>query len=290
MNFYFYSNVDCVLKVNGNFIGKISKNYTEFDLIGNEFLEFTPLNVTLNSCNFYLTDNLKGILFNFGNYRLIIPKFLTLRILPYKIIFQKTFNNDFCLTVTTDGAIKYYLSGAITVTDELPFLPTIVDLITKNDCVFLVFKADKTLITAYDFSGNLLFRNYVDDYEIDNNFSFIKTNCLYNTLKFNFTYDISTSFKILTANLVTDISNISQILLPYCFLTCVLLGVDASNFLHPQIIERKNDLIEFIGNFEKILPPINYCNGEVLIVFENEIKVLKFIINENKISNVFIND
>ena len=121
MKVYFYSEIPAYLKVDSNYVGTVNKNYCHLNLSGNELLEFIPTTTSylpyttcLNCCDF----------FKFYDGILIICNFTKLRCLPYKLLFNKTYHNNFNLSVFSDGCVKFNVSGTISVTDELPFIPT----------------------------------------------------------------------------------------------------------------------------------------------------------------------
>ena len=174
MNYYFFSEIDCYLKFNSEYLGLVNKNVTSINLNESGLFEFIPKSDAYLP-NYYLTsDNKKGV-YNVNGNKLFIPYFTKIRQLPYKIIMQKSIDK-FNLTVTTDGCIKFYLDGNFYATNELPFLPSDVEFYTFNGILLLFFKSARVAIYAYNLkTGELVFKNIVNSFVLNNNLSVTET-------------------------------------------------------------------------------------------------------------------
>lgn len=285
MKTYFYSEISCYLKINGSYEGIVSKNYSYLNLSFGDFVEFIPISNAYLPCYQIFNDELFNC-FKFYDGYLIIPKFIKLRTLPYKITFQKTYYDKYTITVLTDGNVKFYLNGPITATEELPFLPSTVELYPSNNFIYLIFKGDKIAIFVYSLKGVLSFKNVVNDYTINDNLIVTIKDEKFTPLIYTFTYAESEPFTLINATLLNDC--ILDKFIPYVFLTNLWSGVSVKDFLSSELKERENDLKDFIGDFSLILPPLTNDYNKILCLHNDTIKHLTFIISNGKITNFFI--
>ena len=287
MNYYFFSEIDCYLKFNGEYLGLVNKNVTIINLNESGLFEFIPKSDAYLP-NYYLTsDNKKGV-YNVNGNKLFIPYFTKIRQLPYKIIMQKSIDK-FNLTITTDGCIKFYLDGNFYATNELPFLPSDVEFYTFNGILLLFFKSARVAIYAYNLkTGELVFKNIVNSFDINNNLSVTET--FYYPVNYTVTkqWIIDTTFT-LNSVVVSEIqSEIPPTLIPFYFCSFIKQGVLVTDFLCDNLKPRANDFSSFLGEIDYILPSFSTIENEVCIISNNTVNIVKFELDNNLISNVFI--
>ena len=287
MNYYFFSEIDCYLKFNSEYLGLVNKNVTSINLNESGLFEFIPKSDAYLP-NYYLTsDNKKGV-YNVNGNKLFIPYFTKIRQLPYKIIMQKSIDK-FNLTITTDGCIKFYLDGNFYATNELPFLPSDVEFYTFNGILLLFFKSARVAIYAYNLkTGELVFKNIVNSYNINNNLSVSET--FYYPVNYTVTkqWIIDTTFT-LNSVVVSEIqSEIPPTLIPFYFCSFIKQGVLVADFLCDNLKPRASDFTSFFGEIDLILPSFSTIENEVYIISNNTVNIVKFELDNNLISNVFI--
>ena len=287
MNYYFFSEIDCYLKFNGEYLGLVNKNVKTVNLNDNGLFEFIPISEAYFPKYYLTTENKKGV-YRINDNTLYIPYFTKIRQLPYKIIMQKNFDK-FNLTVTTDGCIKFYLDGNFYATDELPFLPNDVEFYTVNDTLLLFFKNTRVCIYAYNLkTGELVFKNIVNSFDINNNLSVTET--FYYPVNYTVTkqWIIDTTFT-LNSVVVSEIqSEIPPTLIPFYFCSFIKQGVLVADFLCDNLKPRANDFTSFLGEIDYILPSFSTIENEVCIISNNTVNLVRFEFENNLIKNVYI--
>ncbi len=287
MNYYFFSEIDCYLKFNGEYLGLVNKNVTSINLNEGGLFEFIPKSDAYLP-NYYLTsDNKKGV-YNINGNKLFIPYFTKIRQLPYKIAFQKSLDK-FNITVTTDGCIKFYLDGNFYATDELPFLPSDVEFYTFNGIFLLFFKNTRVAIYAYNVkTGELVFKNIVNSYSLNNDLTVTET--FYYPVNYTITktWSVGATFT-LNSVVVSEIqSEIPPTLIPFYFCSFIKHEVLVADFLCEKLKPRASDFASFFGEIDLILPSFSTIENEVYIISNNTVNIVKFEFDNNLISNVFI--
>ena len=287
MNYYFFSEIDCYLKFNGEYLGLVNKNVKTVNLNDNGLFEFIPISEAYFPKYYLTTENKKGV-YRINDNTLYIPYFTKIRQLPYKIIMQKNFDK-FNLTVTTDGCIKFYLDGNFYATNELPFLPSDVEFYTFNGILLLFFKSARVAIYAYNLkTGELVFKNIVNSFVLNNNLSVTET--FYYPVNYTITktWNIDATFT-LNSVVVSEIqSEIPPTLIPFYFCSFIKQGVLVTDFLCDNLKPRASDFTSFFGEIDLILPSFSTIENEVYIISNNTVNIVKFELDKNLISNVFI--
>lgn len=289
MKYYFYSKTSAYLKVNGNYLGVINKNLTYAEIDGDFFIEFIPTNSHLR--NAYYSNNASTSVASYlvDNVVLLIPVFESVKNRRYSVVTQKKFYN-YTLTVISDVNVKFYVDGDISLTGELPFIPLDCNVTVINNYVVAYFSNEKHAVFVYSNDGVLLYNDVVERFNLDKNLTVIKKydNGYPMTVKTVFTFN--REFKSDDAQLLTDLKTVNEYFLPYVFLQSIKLNLNVNEILSDELINRKNDLLAFIGKVDGVIPPLTLKRNELLLIDGKGVKKAIFELKLGKISNIFIDD
>ena len=294
MDYFFISNIPYHLKINGNYLGKATKNLKVLSIFDDiSFLEFLPINDKYFP-TYADKTNLGGIKkFPLFSGEIILPTFQKKPPTAFKILCQKQFlvnGLSYLLSVVLDGAVKFYVDGNIAILDSLPFIPTDCQVYTHGSFVFFTFTANKTAIIGYDFSFStpkIIFRDLVDEFEISSPLKTKKHYDFINPITILEEWDLSSPLTLISrkTNLVKPLNEIPNKLIPLSFMETVSVMGDLSIYLTPELNERANDLYQFIKKPVYLFyPPESF--SEVVSITEKEIFIYKFEFNGNRICNL----
>lgn len=259
MKVYFYSKIKALLKINGIFVGKISKTPTVLDFfepLKDSFIEFLPLleeYFPITSQGFS-SKQLK--VFNLKNSVLVCPNFSKKRNAPYKIATQKfveIFNTKHLLTVASDSCYKFYLNGDFYVTDEIPFLTTDCLIEQSGDLVFISFNLKKKCLFVYNLQNdklNLCYKDIVDDYSYSSyslNVYKKHTTPIDVEITETWTYNKSFTLTNTSSNYDKSILMTSEKIKGLIFLNLLILNADVSPFLSSNLLKKVNVIKEFLS-------------------------------------------
>ena len=291
MKYYFYSKIPAFLKGNDKFLGVVNKNLSYVNFEKSPFIEFIPTLSNYNPSYYYDYYKTNVLSFNLQEGNLLIPIFTKKPKCDYKILSQQRF--DFInLTVVLDGNVKFYIDGDICASDEIPFIPTFCNVIKNNEYITATFTNTETAVFIYDLNGSLIFKEVVSDFEIlqNGNILFSKTSKGLVRVTVQNEIDLSNCPQIVNSQILSPLNSLNPYLLPYAFLELVKLKYDISSLLSPSILNRKNDLLSFIGNITTVIPSLTFKENEVLVVDGNSLKKFTFEINSRLITNLLIDD
>ena len=293
MDYYFLSNTPYYLKVNGNYIGKVTKNLKVLQLLPPSFMEFLPACSDFLPCYSDLKslDTIKKYPFNGGE--IILPIFNKKPHFSFKILGQKHFDYHgytYLLSVVLDGTVKFYVDGKVAIIETLPFIPETFDIYTFNHFVFFTFSSQKTAIIGYDFSTaspTLIFKDIASDFTLDSLLKIKKCYDFTNPIEVLESWDLSTAVTLQsrTATPLKPLTEIPKNLIALSFMESVSVMGDLSIYLTPELNARAQDIYEFIKKPLYLFYPPNTFS-EVVLLTENEIFTYKFEFNGNLICNL----
>ena len=236
MDYYFLSNIPYHLKINGNYIGKVTKNLKVLSLIPPSFMEFLPACSDFLPCYSDLKslDAIKKYPFNGGE--IILPIFNKKPHFSFKILGQKHFDYHgytYLLSVVLDGTVKFYLDGKVAIIETLPFIPETFDIYTVNHFVFFTFSSQKTVIIGYDFSTanpTLIFKDIASDFTLDSLLKVKKHYDFINPVTVFEEWDLSSplTLKSRKTELLKPLGEIPEKLIPLSFMETVSVMGDLS--------------------------------------------------------------
>ncbi len=292
MNAIFISQIECYLRVNGNFVGTITSNSKViYNFEEDSFLEFIPISDNFLPSFYYKKriDKVKKYLIN--EDVVFIPVFEKKRNLKYEILFQRkvhTHLGDLLITCVADGSYKYYLDGLMVFSGELPVKPQNIEATILNNVLLVFFYGETTLVFAFSLSnGQLIFQDYGNNVELSNTLNIYKeyktiipTSVLY---KWKIEDKITLYDK--ESNLKKSVYDINSNLLGQCFLELLCIGGNANSLTSPNLIKRQKELIEFVGK-PYLLFPYYKDPLKIVGVYENSISLYNFTIENNLIDNI----
>ena len=284
--YYFFSDLNCALKINGKFMGTLSYNPISVNVLTNDFIEIIPpcellpINFTINNP----PNSVKILPTSLGNF--IYPISFKSYPLGYKELFKKDFNN-YKVSVLLDGSVKFRLyTNNGTFVQNIPFYPYNVSVFYQdNRHIGLLFNGDKQFLVIKEVSsGNTIFCKLANNFYLEND----KIICE-QTLPTVLNHKIIATFnnanyskKISREKELSSIKN--QTLFCLAFLECVSLKDELTDFLCEHLPSEK--ISDFIGEFDYILTSPTPSYQFVLI--GKGVKWIRFTLDNNKISDITI--
>lgn len=293
MYLYFLSTIPCAVKLNGEYLGVASENYSVLpDEKG--LFEFVPLCRGYNqSCfvwNGKLVDDDENtrIIDLYGGF-LIIPKFTRQVVSDFKELFFKTIDfPDYSVEVRvfTENGVKLSVGrGKDKVIENVPFSPSTLNLekaFIDGKGYLVAFLSDKkTAVFGFEITNGILNGNGIrnvlkrecDGYKAENE-TVILSGTLNDILRHTVTsvWTFRDGVKLAKADICRgkEPYELPEKLLPYAFFEELRLGKDVSDFLTPKIRPRAEELKAFIGDFSATLPPPHFrADNEILLLYSN---------------------
>ncbi|MBR6737997.1 MAG: hypothetical protein IKL82_06565 [Clostridia bacterium] len=296
MIIYVSSDLPAYFKINGEYASKVNKNLKSFEVYDdNALFEILPTNSNYLPCygDVFGGTNLKA--FKVQGGVLLYPVFKPQVVFGFKMLGQVSCDVGGVLTqlsVVLDGLCRFYLDGALSVVENLPFIPEKYELYHEKGLLFASFSREKTALFIYDVSTRRLVYS-----DVVSAFSFSETL----TVKKEY---LTTIYTTITErwNLIGEVSLISThdekeksflslnpSLIGVAFFESVIIGASVEDVASPALIKRTKELKEFLGKVIRVLPSPS-AKGEVWLITENE--VIKGIpVYENGfINNVLLDD
>ena len=299
---YFLCATPCAVKLNGNFIGKASHNFSFID--ANEgFFEFVPLDQSFSNVNFLLENkpipsNTVRIIDLYGGL-LIIPTFLRKPFGEFKMIGRKSFSfsNGVTATCYNQGGVKLCItSGNDVFIESLPFTPEDVRFEScayhGKEYMLVICVGSKALLLAYEVSSGVkpALKSLCDGYGFDKNSLFTlenKNDVLKHSVSTTWDFKEEVKLKKYSVSCKREVYSLPQKLIPYAFFEEVLLNGEIANFLTPRLKPRASELKEFLGDFEQVLPPPHFKNDDlVTLLYKDKVEYAKVTLQNGLIDNV----
>lgn len=281
MVYHIFSQINCYIKINGEYKGILSLTPLTLNLNGLDFIELLPQN---NFCPIYFTlsnppPQVKTHNTSFGVY--LYPVYFLSQNLGYKELFFKEYEN-FNLKVVLDGICKIIITNnAGCFTETISFNPTNFSVFYKdNRYIGLLFNLDKQLFILLDHQNlKTIFYKLVDEIYLENGVIYAKI-ATPSTLCHTIIYTIEKGE--ITRQIVKEkepFTLLNDTLFGFAFLESLSLKDEIGYFLQESINQEK--LKEFIGEYDYILPCPNASYQFTLI--GSSVKFVKFTIKEQKI-------
>ncbi|MBQ7373991.1 MAG: hypothetical protein IJW64_05470 [Clostridia bacterium] len=305
MLYYLLCATPCAVKLNGDYVGTAGQNFSflEFD---EGFLEFLPLDQTFFPTSLFINKNTTSntqntkIIDLYGGF-LLIPQFFKKLSSDFKLIEKRIFplSNPVTVSCYNHGGVKLYLSNETDFfIDGLPFCP---EKIVFESCAYkgreyivAVCVAKKSLILGYCVSGKItpVFKNLCDGYGFENNCITTlenKNDLLGHSISSKWGFEEGVKLLNFTISTKRSPFSIPEKLVPYAFFEEILIDGDPSVFLSPKLKEKAKDLREFLGNFEKVLPPPHFIGDDVVtLLYSDKVEYAKVSLVRGVIENVII--
>lgn len=270
MYFYFYSESDAALKINGSFKGNLSEPLgTEIDFSDDPpYIEFCPLNRAEPPFAFlpdkkFLDDPPYGVSVTDlrGGYFVAFDE--VPRLGAYGVIEQKKFS-DAVITVFCDNGIKLSIeTPADFYTESLPFRATSAEIsrefLNGIDAIVVFFPTERFICVYAAGKIKKLFSREADSFDCKNGFFTTerKKDVAKHTIKIK--WDCSDGFKEISR----EVSHAASFrrdavypgILPYVFAEEFAAGGDYEFYLAENIKKNADKLSGFFGNFIGVCTP-----------------------------------
>ena len=305
MLYYFLCATPCAIKLNGEYKGIASQNFTFLDF-DEGFLEFVPLDqsfypigVFLDGYNFNSTQNCK-LIDLYGGF-LIIPEFSKKLCADFKLIQKNAFylSSKISVSCYNHGGVKLFISNETDfLIDSIPFMPEKVRFETcaykGNEYIVAVCMAKKSLILGYKVNDKItqVFKNLCDGYGFENNTITTlenKADLLSHSISSKWAFEEKVKLVNFTISTKRSPFSLPEKLIPYAFFEEILIGGDATVFLAPKLKEKADSLKEFLGDFKKVLPPPHFKSDDLItLLYDDKVEYAKIEILGGLINNIFI--
>lgn len=299
MKFYFYSDLNACLKINGEYSGGVSKNVSATNLSekGDFLFEFLPNNYEFLPC-YGKAGSGKITAYEFLNGILIYPEYEKKRNRPYKVLDLKRFNfvsGDEYVKTYFDGGIMYDIDGVNYIRGELPFTPARVEAEDLGGFKAYVFTGEKPCVVVYsDASGNAVYKDVLSEFSFrGGTLTAIKrvTNATIPFVLYE-TYAIGEPFTLIKreTEFLKSPFMINENLVDYALLELILKKADISRFLSPDLRQKSNDLYSFLGG---VKGAFSYCDDgkpKTAVIETDKISYITFEKSNSLITNISLTD
>ncbi len=281
MIYYLLCPVPCAVKLNGEYIGKATDNYSVFESDGG-LMELLPLSSSYLPVNCILDDGISSPnmrFFDLGGGILIIPVFARQQFSDFRILAKKIFDaqpSKTAVTCYTENGARITIENSFGFTVEnLPFLPENItfELIKtkRKDYIFISLSSSRSEVLAFSLlpEPKLELRRKADSFAVNGNSLKLvenKNDVLNHTVTsiWNFGDEVkATSFAVEAKK---NPYALPEELFKIAFFEEILIGGNPEIFLSPSLKPKSNFLKDFLGNFEKVLPPPHFKPAELVLL------------------------
>ncbi|MBO7214677.1 MAG: hypothetical protein J6V66_04185 [Clostridia bacterium] len=295
MNFYFLSDIESHLKIDGEYAGIVSRNalYYTADTKPN-LVEFLPLNSRFYQV--YGGENSKDLgVFKVENGALFYPRFSQKHNLDFRLVFQEkvsSFGKEITVTVVEDGRVKLYLDGGVVDVKTLPFSPDKVEVKIEGEFLVLSFIKKKIALFIYHLqSGGLVYLDVVDEFSIS---SVLQVKKRHKTLtkttvveRWNLSF--SASLVECFSEMEKPYEYLNEKLIPLAFFENAILGGDVKAVVSKEFNEKTERLREFLGGVKRaIISPTD--SNAVWLIGDCGVTNATLLYKNRLIDNVFLDD
>ena len=295
----------CAVKVDGNYIGRASKNPSYID-IERGFIELIPESGEFNPfCLFFdekrldLVKNAK-LIDLYGGF-LLIPEFKRTISAEFKVI--KTDSLELgegyrCSVYYSGGARLMITSKGDFFTACLPFCP---DEVTFTACahkgegyIACILTSSRTLIKVFKLSPKIeeVFSSLVDGYRFDKNLLYTvenKGDILRHTVSSTWAFEDKVRLKSYLVSPKKQPFALPERLFGFAFFEEILLGGDISPYLTPRLKPRADELRSFLGDFRQIMQPPHFKDSDLItLVYDNKVEYARLELFSGLINNVLL--
>lgn len=275
MNYYFFSYLECIAKINGKTY-QLSTELLKIDCSFGDIIEFcSPQNEFL-PLHYILGENsplVKEFSTPYGVY--VFPEYFTPYPLHYEKIFcQNYFYDTVNITIIADGFIKLLMQNERSFNiEQLPFKPNQIECVfAENGLIGLLFKGKKSIFYLYNAKSNSIVLRENGEISFDKTLTITKSypTLLKHQVTKYFNEDFTLNDVKISRNASGNFTN--PILFKYAFLECISLRDNVSDFLLHK--ENKDKIYDFFGNFNLILP-FHEKAYDFILVYPDFVKFVK---------------
>lgn len=292
MNYFVFSPVKCVIKINGTFICEIYTEPVKLNINKGALIEFFSSQDAFLPLSFILGNSVKSVaVLENSNGNFIFPLSFRKYPYPYEKVYSEKIFPDFTINVYNDCTGKMLLENSYSAKIiSLPFYACVPQVIfTENRHIGLFFKENGYfyIINAEDLENKLTKKTdeaYYENKELILK-SFLPTLLAHEvTEKFRYPFQEG----IIDFKREKSINALPQELKTFAFLECLRIGDDVSDFLVNDF-KGKEKLKNYLGNYS-FIQPCPTENYEYALIYENEVKFIKFKTINGNICDLFLND
>lgn len=293
MEYNIFSPVKSLLKVNGLLKSVLYNQPLSLSVEKGDFLEFvSPDNsfITLNCLLGENNENVRVFENPFANF--IFPKSFPLTPLPYETVFCKRFfSSSVSVSVINDCSAKILIENHRQAKLlPLPFKATVPEVVfEKNQLIGLFFKENGYLLVLNGENCERVISKQTDSVICENDTLILQSNLPtllkhIVTEKYDFPFKEGSRF----CSRKKNAAEISHNLSGFCFLECLRISDDVSDFLCEDFNGQER-LKDFLGDYLFIFPSPSE-KFEYALVYEDKVKFLTFKRKNGKICDVVTND
>ncbi len=309
MRIYFSSAFPSAIKLNGIYFGTVTNDVKscEFNLDEKPFVEICPLG-NFPSCNFVVTEEFlfsppQGITVTDLNGGFFVYAENTPAKNEFCVIGQQKFQ-DLIITVFYENGLKisvetpsdFFADALLVNTDSATFERF---CLNGKDFVAVLLTETEQTLAVYRISDGIdrVFFDEIHGFNVNDGFETIKKykDIAKHTVTSSWQYENGK----LTATKVTvsvsenfDLIALPEKILPYAFLEEFFVGGDVSAYLDANILNNKDKLKGFFGDFVGIMPPPLFRNqDEIGLVYKKtqntfQVNYFIFTVTDGKIVNL----
>lgn len=291
--YYIFSPVKCLLKINGIFKGVISLNPTRFSLTQGDFLEFFSSENSFLPANCLLGEKNESVcVLKNPNGNFIYPKTFPLIPLRYEVVFSKNYpSSKLALSAINDCSAKLLLENERSAKlFPLPFKATAPEvLFEKNRLIGLFFKKNGYVCVVNGSDCERILSKFAKSVRYEND-TLILRNRLPTLLKHVITERFDFPFTGGTRQCVREksVNEISSCKIKFCFLECLRIGDDVSDFLCEDF-KGKEKLKDFLGDYLFIFKSPS-DDFDYALIYEDGIKFVSLKTKNDKICDIVTDD
>lgn len=292
MNYFVFSPVKCAIKINGTFICEIYTEPVKLNINKGSLIEFFSVQDAFLPLSFILGNSTKSVaVLENENGNFIFPLSFHKYPYPYEKVYSEKLFPDFAVNVYNDCTGKMLIENSYSAKiTSLPFYACVPQVVfTENRHIGLFFKENGYfyIISAEDLENKITKKT--DEITCEKNEIILKSflpTLLAHEVTEKFCYPFQEGEVIFKRG--KSANALPQELKTFAFLECLRIGDDVSDFLVNDFkgIEK---LKNYLGDYSFILPcPTE--NYEYALIYENEVKFIKFKTIDGKICDLILND
>lgn len=293
MEYNIFSPVKCLLKINGTLKGVIFLKPIKFSLTQGDVLEFFSVNNSFLPIVCLIGEKNENVcaLENVnGNY--IYPNIFPISPLPYEVVFSKNFSSSkLSVSVINDCSAKLLLENASSAKlFSLPFKATVPEvLFEKNRLIGLFFRKNNYVCVVKSENCERVLSKFAKEVRYENDTLILK-NRLPTLLKHVVTEKFDYPFTDGTRHFRREkaVEEITPSYAGLCFLECLRLGDDVSEFLCPDF-KGKEKIKDFLGDYLFVFKSPS-DDFDYALIYENKIKFVSLKTKNDKICDIVTDD
>lgn len=292
MNYFVFSPVNCGIKINGTYICEIYTEPVKLNINKGDLIEFFSCKDAFLPLSFILGNSVKSVaVLENDNGNFIFPLSFHKYPYPYEKIYSEKVFSDFALNVYNDCTGKLLVENSTCAKIiPLPFYACVPQVIfAENRHIGLFFKENGYfyIINSENLENKLVKKTDEAYYE---NGELILKSFLPTLLAHEITERFRHPFQegVINFKRGKPTNALPQELKTFAFLECLRIGDDVSDFLVDDF-KGKEKLKNYLGNYT-FIQPCPAENFEYALIYEREVKFIKFKTINAKICDLILND